>query len=143
MAYWYDGTALAATRSHVIALFWCLIKFTTTTTTTSLLRGDMETSGTSLLRGDSETSATSLIHGDKETSATSLLHGDKETSATSLFHGCGCCDNWCWCCLLVDFLLPYFFRHGEKLHRVLMERSHECENVILVQLLQFNEGFLS
>ena len=35
MAYWYDGAALAATRSPVIALFWCLIKFTTTTTTTS------------------------------------------------------------------------------------------------------------
>ena len=34
MAYWYDGAALAATRSPVIALFWCLIKFTTTTTTT-------------------------------------------------------------------------------------------------------------
>ena len=33
MAYWYDGAALAATRSPVIALFWCLIKFTTTTTT--------------------------------------------------------------------------------------------------------------
>ena len=31
MAYWYDGAALAATRSPVIALFWCLIKFTTTT----------------------------------------------------------------------------------------------------------------
>ena len=30
MAYWYDGAALAATRSPVIALFWCLIKFTTT-----------------------------------------------------------------------------------------------------------------
>ena len=28
-----DGAALAATRSPVIALFWCLIKFTTTTTT--------------------------------------------------------------------------------------------------------------
>ena len=36
MAYWYDGAALAATRSPVIALFWCLIKFTTTTTTTML-----------------------------------------------------------------------------------------------------------
>ena len=36
MAHWYDGAALAATRSPVIALFWCLIKFTTTTTTTSL-----------------------------------------------------------------------------------------------------------
>ena len=36
MAYWYDGAALAATRSPVIALFWCLIKFTTTTTTTIL-----------------------------------------------------------------------------------------------------------
>ena len=35
MAYWYDGTALAETRSPVIALFWCLIKFTTTTTTTT------------------------------------------------------------------------------------------------------------
>ena len=35
MAYWYDSAALAATRSPVIALFWCLIKFTTTTTTTS------------------------------------------------------------------------------------------------------------
>ena len=35
MAYWYDGAALAATRSPVIALFWCLIKFTTTTTTTT------------------------------------------------------------------------------------------------------------
>ena len=35
MAYWYDGAALAATRSPVIALFWCLIKFTTTTTTTN------------------------------------------------------------------------------------------------------------
>ena len=34
MAYWYDGAALAATRSPVIALFWCLIKFTTTTTVT-------------------------------------------------------------------------------------------------------------
>ena len=34
MAYWYDGAALAATGSPVIALFWCLIKFTTTTTTT-------------------------------------------------------------------------------------------------------------
>ena len=33
MAYWFDGAALAATRSPVIALFWCLIKFTTTTTT--------------------------------------------------------------------------------------------------------------
>ena len=33
MAYWYDGAALAATRSPVIALFWCLIRFTTTTTT--------------------------------------------------------------------------------------------------------------
>ena len=33
MAYWYDGAALAATRSPVIALFWCLIMFTTTTTT--------------------------------------------------------------------------------------------------------------
>ena len=32
MAYWYDGAALAATNSPVIALFWCLIKFTTTTT---------------------------------------------------------------------------------------------------------------
>ena len=31
MVYWYDGAALAATRSPVIALFWCLIKFTTTT----------------------------------------------------------------------------------------------------------------
>ena len=36
MVYWYDGAALAATRSLVIALFWCLIKFTTTTTTTTL-----------------------------------------------------------------------------------------------------------
>ena len=36
MAYWYDGAALAATRSPVIALIWCLIKFTTTTTTTIL-----------------------------------------------------------------------------------------------------------
>ena len=36
MAYWYDGAALAATRSPAIALFWCLIKFTTTTTTTSM-----------------------------------------------------------------------------------------------------------
>ena len=35
MAYWYDGAALATTRSPVIALFWCLIKFTTTTTTTT------------------------------------------------------------------------------------------------------------
>ena len=35
MAYWYDGAALAATRSPVIALFWCLIMFTTTTTTTT------------------------------------------------------------------------------------------------------------
>ena len=35
MAYWYNGAALAATRSPVIALFWCLIKFTTTTTTTT------------------------------------------------------------------------------------------------------------
>ena len=35
MAYWYDGAALAATRSPVIALFWCLIKFTTTTTITN------------------------------------------------------------------------------------------------------------
>ena len=35
MAYWYDGAALAATRSPVIALFWSLIKFTTTTTTTT------------------------------------------------------------------------------------------------------------
>ena len=33
MPYWYDGAALAATRSPVIALIWCLIKFTTTTTT--------------------------------------------------------------------------------------------------------------
>ena len=33
MAYWYDGAALAATRSPVIALFWCLIKFITTITT--------------------------------------------------------------------------------------------------------------
>ena len=32
MAYWYDGAALAATGSPVIALFWCLIKFTTTET---------------------------------------------------------------------------------------------------------------
>ena len=32
MVYWYDGAALAATGSPVIALFWCLIKFTTTTT---------------------------------------------------------------------------------------------------------------
>ena len=31
----FDGAALAATRSPVIALFWCLIKFTTTTTCTS------------------------------------------------------------------------------------------------------------
>ena len=31
--FFYDGAALAATRSPVIALFWCLIKFTTTTTT--------------------------------------------------------------------------------------------------------------
>ena len=38
MAYWYDGAALAATRSPVIALFWCLIKFTTTTTTTTNLK---------------------------------------------------------------------------------------------------------
>ena len=38
MAYWYDGAALAATRSPVIALFWCLIKFTTTTTTTTSRR---------------------------------------------------------------------------------------------------------
>ena len=30
------GAALAATRSPVIALFWCLIKFTTTTTTTTI-----------------------------------------------------------------------------------------------------------
>ena len=36
MAYWYDGAALAATRSPVIGLFWCLIKFTTTTTTMPL-----------------------------------------------------------------------------------------------------------
>ena len=35
MAYWYDGAAVAATRSPVIALFWCLIKFTSTTTTTT------------------------------------------------------------------------------------------------------------
>ena len=35
MAYWYDGAALAATRSPVIALFRCLIKFTTITTTTT------------------------------------------------------------------------------------------------------------
>ena len=35
MAYWYDGAALAATRSPVIALFWCLIKFITTTTITT------------------------------------------------------------------------------------------------------------
>ena len=38
MAYWYDGAALAATRSPVIALFWCLIKFTTTTTTTGNMK---------------------------------------------------------------------------------------------------------
>ena len=38
MAYWYDGAALAAKRSPVIALFWCLIKFTTTTTTTRSLQ---------------------------------------------------------------------------------------------------------
>ena len=37
MAYWYDGAALAATRSPVIALFWCLIKFTTTATTTTTM----------------------------------------------------------------------------------------------------------
>ena len=39
MAYWYDGAALAATRSPVIALFLCLIKFisTTTTTTTNII----------------------------------------------------------------------------------------------------------
>ena len=37
MAYWYDGAALAATGSPVIALFWCLIKFTTTTTTTNAI----------------------------------------------------------------------------------------------------------
>ena len=36
MAYWYDGAALAATRSPVISLFWCLKKFTTTTTTTNI-----------------------------------------------------------------------------------------------------------
>ena len=36
MAYLCDGAALAATRSPVIALFWCLIKFTTTTTTTTI-----------------------------------------------------------------------------------------------------------
>ena len=40
MAYWYDGAALAATRSPVIALFWCLIKFTTTTTNNTILTGD-------------------------------------------------------------------------------------------------------
>ena len=38
MAYWYDGAALAATRSPVIALSWCLIKFTTTTTTTTICK---------------------------------------------------------------------------------------------------------
>ena len=38
MVYWYDGAALAATRSPVIALFWCLIKFTTTTTTAALMK---------------------------------------------------------------------------------------------------------
>ena len=41
MAYWYDGAALAATRSPVIALFWCLIKFTTTTTTTTTTTSDI------------------------------------------------------------------------------------------------------
>ena len=39
MAYWYNGAALAATRSPVIALFWCLIKFTTTTTSTETAIG--------------------------------------------------------------------------------------------------------
>ena len=31
-----DGAALAATRSPVIALFWCLIKFITTTSTSTI-----------------------------------------------------------------------------------------------------------
>ena len=37
MAYWYDGAALAATRSPVFALFWCLIKFISTTTTNIII----------------------------------------------------------------------------------------------------------
>ena len=47
MAYWYDGAALAATRSPVIALFWCLIKFTTTTIKTN---GVPEVAGTFIIR---------------------------------------------------------------------------------------------
>ena len=66
---------------------------------------------------------------------------DVATSTTSLLQGCGCCDNWWWCCLPVEFLLPELIRNGEKQRRVFMEQSQECESVILVPPLQFNEGF--
>ena len=26
-------------------------------------------------------------------------------STSSLLLGCGCYDNWCWCCLPIEFLL--------------------------------------
>ena len=66
---------------------------------------------------------------------------DVTTSTTSLFDGCGCCDNLCWRCLLVDLLFPEIFGNGKKLRRVFMERFQECEGVILAPPLQFNEGF--
>ena len=70
-----------------------------------------------------------------------ILQADVATSTTSLLHGCGCCDNWCRCCLPVEFSLPELIGYGEKLRRASMERSKECESVIIVQPLQLNEGF--
>ena len=62
------------------------------------------------------------------------------TSTTSLHYGCGCCDNWCWCCLPVVFLLPELIGNGEKVRRMFIERSQECESIILVPPLQFSDG---
>ena len=70
------------------------------------------------------------------------IDSDVATSTTSRLLGCGCCDNRCWYCLPVEFLLPERFRKGEKLHTVLMVGSKECENIIPVPLMQFKEGFL-
>ena len=62
-------------------------------------------------------------------------------STTSLLQGCAHCDNRCWCCLPVEFLLRELIGNGEKLRGVSMGRSRESESVILVIPLQFNEGF--
>ena len=44
---------------------------------------------------------------------------------------------------MVEFLLPELIGNVEKMRRVFMGRSQECEGVIIVPPLKFKEGFFS